>query len=202
METLIRPMDRAELRLFLFCLAASFGLHVLFAWALLPREVEEKPSEVPRIAERFARAVNTATDLDGRAKARMDEAMSNLPTRAWSRTEMADTLQWLASDLGLQVRDCDVVRALDPERSREGRWDIRAWLEWEEGSTTADLLTLAYLIGEGTLKSDFGSHRFWVHLEAEDGTGRVAFETMDCRLYRAGKLAASDLLHRASWWDQ
>ena len=57
----------------------------------------------------------------------------------------------------------------------------------------ASTATMAYLIGEGTLKSDFGSHRLWMHLEADDGAGQVALETMDCRLYRAGKLGDGEL---------
>ena len=61
------------------------------------------------------------------------------------------------------------------------------------------MLQLAYIVGEGTLKSDFGSHRLWLQLDADGDSGRVAFETMDCRLYRAEKLSASDLLHRGEW---
>jgi hypothetical protein len=202
METLLRPMGRRERNLFFLCLAASLGLHILLAWWALPGQSTTKTARATPLAERFARAVNSLTDLDAREKARVEGALSTVETHQWTREEMADTLQWAASDLAIEVRDCDVVRALDPERSREGRWDVRIWLGWDEDRDISDFLILAYLIGEGTLKSDFGSHRFWVHVEANGGSGRVAFETMDCRLYRAGRFPAADLLHRATWIER
>ncbi|GAB4262102.1 MAG: hypothetical protein Kow0092_12170 [Deferrisomatales bacterium] len=201
MEYLIRPMDRREHRTFLLCLLASATAHLLLAMFAVGSGTslsgrEERPGG---LGERFARAVNAATDLDAPEKERLEKALSQVPAAEWKRGEMAATLQWLASDLGLPVRDADVVRSLDPERSREGRWDLRLWIDWPEGAGASPLLGLCFLVGEGTLRSDFGSHRLWIHLDAPDGAGRVAFETMDCRLYRAGKLAASDLLHRSAW---
>ncbi len=201
MRSAFRSMERTEWRLFAVCVVVSLAIHAVLAWVVLPSGSREK-AEVGGVAERFAQAVNAATDLDLRTRARVRDALDKLPATAWKLGEMADTIQWQASEMGLPVRDCDVVRALDTERSREGRWDIRVWLDWDPDRTVADLLMLAFLVGEGTLKSDFGSHRLWVHLQAGDGTGRVAFQTMDCRLYRAGKLPASDLLHRAAWFDR
>ncbi len=200
MRTLIPPLNGWERTVFLLCVAASFAAHLAFVWFASPRP--ERPAESARatpLAERYARAVNRATDLDARQKARLDAVMERVPAKNWALGELGHTLQWAAKDLGFPVKDSDVVRALEPERSREGRWDVRVWLEWGEGREAMDLLALAYLAGEATLKSDFGSHRLWVHLEAPDGSGRAAFETMDCRLYRAGKLAAADLLHRSAW---
>ncbi len=201
MRNAFRSMERTEWRLFAVCVVVSLVVHAVIAWVALPGGSREK-AETGGVSERFARAVNAATDLDLRTRARVRDALDKLPATAWKLGEMADTIQWQASEMGLPVRDCDVVRALDTERSREGRWDIRVWLDWGPDRTAADLLVLAFLVGEGTLKSDFGSHRLWVHLQADDGTGRVAFQTMDCRLYRAGKLPASDLLHRAAWFDR
>jgi len=201
MHALIRPLDGWERKIFLLCVAVSLAAHLAFVWFALPGGAapEHEPERATALAERFARAVNAATDLDGRQKARLEAVLTRLEPGRWGAGEFAQTLQWAANDLGFPVRDCDRVRALDPERSREGRWDLQVWLEWGEDRDAADFLMLAFLAGEGTLKSDFGSHRLWVHLEAPDGSGRVAFETMDCRLYRAGKLAAADLLHRAAW---
>ncbi len=201
MRSAFRSMERTEWRLFAVFVAVSLGIHAVLAWVALPGGSRKK-AEIGGVSERFARAVNAATDLDLRTRARVRDALDKLPATAWKLGEMADTIQWQASEMGLPVRDCDVVRALDTERSREGRWDIRVWLDWGPDRTADDLLVLAFLVGEGTLKSDFGSHRLWVHLQADDGTGRVAFQTMDCRLYRAGKLPASDLLHRAAWFDR
>lgn len=200
MRALIPPLDGWERKIFVLCVAASVAVHLGFVWFAAPRG--ERPAEAPRstaLAERFAQAVNRATDLDARQKARLTAAAEGVPAKNWSLGELGHTLQWVAKDLGFPVKESDVVRALDAERSREGRWDVRVWLEWGEGREAADLLALAFLAGEATLKSDFGSHRLWVHLVAPDGGGRVALETMDCRLYRAGRLAASDLLHRSAW---
>lgn len=201
METLFRPMGRREQKIFLLCLLSSAAVHLLVAWfAVGGRAAADADAErTTRLAERYAQAVNASTGLDTRQRARLEELVSKVRDGGWNRGEMAATLQWAAADLGLPVRDSDVVRALDPDRSREGRWDIRIWLTWDEGRDASDLLTLVFLVGEGTLQSNFGSHRLWLHLEAPDGSGRVALETMDCRLYRAGKLSASDLLHRARW---
>ena len=203
METLLRPMGRGEQRLFTICLVVSLVVHVLVAffatgggrWGGDP----EATAEASRLAEHFARAVNAATEIDDGQRARLESALAEIPDEGWGRELMVDTLQWLGDGAGVRVDDADVVRALDAERSREGRWDIRVWMEWRQDRSAADLLLLAYLIGEGTLKSDFGSHRLWLHLEGEEGSGRVALETMDCRLYRAGKLGAADLLHRSQW---
>lgn len=200
MRTLIPPLGGWERKIFFLCVAVSVAAHLGFAWLATPRA--ERPAEAARptaLAERFAQAVNRATDLDARQKSRLTAVLERVPARNWSLGEMGHTLQWAAKDLGFPVKESDVVRALDAQRSREGRWDVRVWLDWGEGRDAADLLALAFLAGEGTLKSDFGSHRLWVHLSAPDGAGRVAFETMDCRLYRAGTLAATDLLHRGTW---
>ncbi len=200
METLMRSWERREVRAFAVCVVISAVLHGVLAWLALPGGSSGQDAvETTRLAERFGSAVNAATELDPRERARIESLVTKLDATRWSRAEMGDTLQWLADDLGLAVKGSDLVRALDPERAREGRWDIRVFLDWAEGRGAGDLLELAYLTGEGTLKSDFGSHRLWVHLEAPDGSGRVAFETMDCRLYRAGKLGATDLLHRSGW---
>jgi len=201
MHALIRPLIGWERRVFFLCVGVSLAAHAAFVWLALPGggETEREPAQVTVLAERFARAVNATTGLDGRQKARLEAVLTRLDATRWGMGEFAQTMQWAATDLGFPVRDCDVVRALDPERSREGRWDVRVWLGWGEERDAADLLVLAFLAGEGTLKSDFGSHRLWVQLEAPDGAGRVAFETMDCRLYRAGKLSEADLLHRAAW---
>jgi hypothetical protein len=201
MHALIRPLDGWERKIFFLCVALSLSAHLAFVWIAVPSRGEpgREPSRATALAERFAKAVNAATDLDGRQKARLEAVLTRLDAARWSSGEFSQTLQWAANDLGFPVRDCDTVRALDPERSQEGRWDVRVWLDWGESREASDFLVLAFLTGEGTLKSDFGSHRLWVQLEAPDGTGRVAFETMDCRLYRAGKLAAADLLHRAAW---
>jgi hypothetical protein len=202
METLLRPAGRREQKLFFLCLFVSVGIHLLLAWMALPERAARETPRTTRLAERYGRAVNAVTDFDARGRARVESVLSKLEAKRWTREELADTLQWAASDLALDVHDGDVVRALDPERSREGRWDVRIWLRWGDRRGIEDFLVLAYLIGEGTLKSDFGSHRFWVHIEADGGSGQVAFETMDCRLYRAGRLPASDLLHRNSWRDR
>lgn len=200
MERLFRSFDRRELRIFFLCLLVSAAAHLILAWGAVSwRSPSGEAVRAGGLAERFAQAVNASTDLDARRRARLEELLTRVPSGSWNRGEMAATLQWAAADLQVPVSDSDVVRALDTERSREGRWDIRVWLRWDEGRDASDFLTLAYLVGEGTLKSDFGSHRFWLHLDGPDGSGRVAFETMDCRLYRAGKLSASDLLHRATW---
>lgn len=199
METLFRPMDPREQRIFLLCVVVSIGIHVALALLLLPKNASTEQPTATRMAERLAQAVNSATDLETKERAQLEEVLTRVNPGSWDLAEMPDTLQWTTSDLGVLVRDSDVVRALDPERSREGRWDIRIWIDWDEARDASDLLALAFAVGEGTLKSDFGSHRLWVHLQASDGSGRVAFETMDCRLYRAGKLAASDLLHRSIW---
>ena len=201
MHALTRPLDGWERKVFFVCVAVSFAAHLAFVWVALPEggDTPQASPQVTALAERFAKAVNATTDLDGRQKARLEAVLTRVEASRWNMGELAQTLQWAATDLGFPVRDCDMVRALDPERSREGRWDVRAWLDWGEGRGAVDLLVLAFLAGEATLKSNFGSHRFWVHIEASDGAGRVAFETMDCRLYRAGKLSAADLLHRAAW---
>lgn len=203
MESLLRPMTGGEKRLFVACVVLSAAVHLVSAWlAVGPRSPGASPGpRASRLAERFAAAVNGATDLDARDRARVDEALGKVDVKGWRREEIAASFQWAASGLGLAVRDCELVRSLDPERSREGRWDLRTRIEWGPNRAVSDLLTLALIAGEGTLKSDFGSHRFWVELDAPDGAGRVAFETIDCRLYRAGKLGASDLLHRAAWAD-
>lgn len=199
MRSLVRPMAPGEKRFFLLCVAASAAVHALAAASLVSWRPAGRPAKAAALGERFARAVNAVTDLDSRQRARLDEALGRLEARQWALGELPETLQWAAAQFGVTVRDSDVVRALDAERSREGRWDVRAWLAWGEGRDASDLLAVAYLAGEATLKSDFGSHRLWIHLEGPDGSGRAAFETMDCRLYRAGKLSAADLLHRASW---
>ncbi|MDF1555563.1 MAG: hypothetical protein P1P84_21000 [Deferrisomatales bacterium] len=201
METLLRPMARSEMRLFLTCVVLSVVAHLGIAWlAIGGRGGEgESTAKASRLAERYAQAVNAATEMDAGLQGRIDKALAEVPAGGWDRGMLADTLQWLSDGVGVAVRDSDVVRALDAERSREGRLDVRMWLEWEQERSATDLLVAAYLIGEGTLKSDFGSHRLWVHLEAADGSGRVSMETMDCRLYRAGKLGAADLLHRSRW---
>lgn len=201
METLLRPMNRAELRLFLICVAVSVTAHLSLVWLAVGggSRADEAARPAGALAERYAQAVNAATAMDAGLRARLDQALAEVPAGAWDRGTLAETLQWIGDSVGVPVRDADVVRALDPERSREGRLDLRVWLSWEPKRTATDLLVAAYISGEGTLKSDFGSHRLWVHLEAADGSGRVAFETMDCRLYRAGKLGAADLLHRSEW---
>ena len=201
MQTVLRPMPWEEKRLFALCLGASLLLHVALAWLALPGGGADGAA-AEGLADRFAQGVNAATGLDPEARGRLEQAVKGVRRGGWRRGEMAATLQRLAGDLGLPVEDCDVVRALDPERAREGRWDIRIWLRWGPERTVGDVLMLAYLVGEGTMKSDFGSHRLWVHLEAPDGSGRAVFETMDCRLYRAGKLSAADLLHRAAWYER
>jgi len=202
MRTLIPPLDGWERKVFLLCVVASVAAHLSFLWFASPRaERPNDAAQVTPLAERFARAVNRATDLDARQKARLEAVLGRVPAKNWNLGEIGHTLQWAATDLGFPVTDCDVVRALDSERSREGRWDVRVWLEWAEGREAMDLLALAFLAGEATLQSDFGSHRLWVHLKGSDGAGRVGFETMDCRLYRAGKLAATDLLHRSAWTE-
>lgn len=201
METLLRPMNRAELRLFLICVAISLAAHLTLVWVAVGRgsRTDEAARPAGELAERYAQAVNAATAMDAGLRARLDQALAEVPAGAWDRGTLAETLQWLSEGAGVPVRDADVVRALDAERSREGRLDLRVWLPWEPKRTATDLLVVAYISGEGTLKSDFGSHRLWVHLEAADGSGQVAVETMDCRLYRAGKLGAADLLHRSQW---
>jgi hypothetical protein len=195
----LRPMDRGERWLFALCLLVSLAAHGLAGWLAVPGSPEPQAEGPTGLAERFSRAVNAATDLEARERAQLEQVLAKIEPKRWSRGEMSETLQWAASDLGLAVRDCDVIPSLDPERSQEGRWDIRTRLAWGAERGISDLLALAFLVGEGTLKSDFGSHRFWVELEARDGSGRIAFDTMDCRLYRAGRLPASDLLHRAVW---
>ena len=204
METLLRPMDRSEMRLFITCIAVSLMAHLGVAWlAVGGRSGEgESTGKASQLAERYAQAVNATTEMDAGLQGRIDKAIAEVPAGGWDRDMFAETLQWLGDGVGVPVRDSDVVRALAAERSREGRLDLRVWLQWEQGRSAADLLLVAYVIGEGTLKSDFGSHRLWVHLEAADGSGRVSLETMDCRLYRAGKLGAADLLHRSLWVEQ
>ena len=196
-------MSRSEFRLFIICLVLSLAAHTGIAWFATGGwsgvEGGTQGGAASQLAERFAQAVNSATEFDSGLQGHIDAAMAEVPERGWDRDMMADTLQWLGDGAGVRVRNSDVVRALDGERSREGRWDIRVWLDWDQGRGAKDLLVTAYLIGEGTLKSDFGSHRLWIHLEAPDGDGRIALETMDCRLYRAGKLGAADLLHRSHW---
>ena len=199
MRALIRPMGGAEKKFFLACVAVSAAVHVLVAAPLVSWRPSGRVEKTAALGERFARAVNAVTDLDSRQRARLDGALGRLDASRWSLAELPESLQWAGAQFGVAVRDSDVVRALDAERSREGRWDVRVWLDWGEGRDALDLLAVAYLAGEATLKSDFGSHRLWIHLEGPDGSGRVAFETMDCRLYRAGKLSAADLLHRSSW---
>ena len=195
----LRPMDRGERWLFVLCLLASLGAHGVAGWLAVPGSPKQQADRPAGLAERFGQAVNAATGLDARERARLEEILARIESKRWGRSEMSETLQWAASDLGLAVRDSEVVPALEPERAQEGRWDIRTRLQWGPERGASDLLALSFLVGEGTLKSDFGSHRFWVELEARDGAGRIAFETMDCRLYRAGRLPASDLLHRAAW---
>jgi hypothetical protein len=201
METLLRPMARSEFRLFLTCVAVSLAAHLAVAWlALGGRGGEDaSPDRASQLAERYAQAVNAVTEMDAGLQRRIDQELAQVPAGGWNRDLFADTLQWLSDGAGVPVRDSDVVRALDAERSREGRLDLRLWLQWGSDRSATDLLVAAYLIGEGTLKSDFGSHRLWIHLEADDGSGRVSLQTMDCRLYRAGKLGAADLLHRSRW---
>ncbi|MFU8855834.1 MAG: hypothetical protein ACNA8S_02390 [Deferrisomatales bacterium] len=202
MRALIPPLDTWERKIFLLCVAASVAVHAGFVWFAAPRqERQAEAAPVSALAERYAQAVNRATDLDHGQKSRLTAVLERVPARSWSLGELGQTVQWVSKDLGFPVKDADVVRALDAQRSREGRWDLRVWLEWGEDRDAADLLALAFLAGEGTLKSDFGSHRLWVHLVTRDGEGRVAFETMDCRLYRAGRMEASDLLHRSAWFQ-
>jgi hypothetical protein len=202
MESAFRTMESREIRAFLFCVVVSAAVHLALVWLALPGNgFGDTQEEVTRLAERFAQTANAATGLDARQKADLEALAESLPEDRWGSSDFSETLQWVATDLGLPVTDSDVVRSMDPDRSREGRWDIRVWLRWEEDREVTDFLTVAFLVGEGTLKSDFGSHRLWVHVEARDGAGKVAFETMDCRLYRAGKLTGSDLLYRAIWTE-
>ncbi|RMG86255.1 MAG: hypothetical protein D6708_14500 [Candidatus Dadabacteria bacterium] len=201
MQSVLRPMEAKELRLLALCVGVSLVVHALAVWLAAPGGARP-PKETPAaLAERFAAAVNAATDLDAADRAKLEASLTKVKRAGWRRLEMAETLQWVAQEVGVPLSDCDLVRALDAERAREGRWDIRAWVRWEAGADAEPFLRLAYLVGEGTLKSDFGSHRLWIHVEAPEGAGRVALETMDCRLFRAGKLSAADLLHRARWFD-
>ncbi|GAB4248886.1 MULTISPECIES: hypothetical protein [Deferrisoma] len=201
MQSVLRPMDAKELRLLALCVGVSLVVHALAVWLAAPGGARPSKETPAPLAERFAAAVNAATDLDAADRAKLEASLARVKRAGWQRVEMAETLQWVAQEVGVPLSDCDLVRALDAERAREGRWDIRAWVRWEAGAGAEPFLRLAYLVGEGTLKSDFGSHRLWIHVEAPEGAGRVALETMDCRLFRAGKLSAADLLHRARWFD-
>jgi len=202
MQTVLRPMGARERRLLTLCVGVSLALHALLVWIALPAGPKGGSRGAPAaLAERFASAVNAATDLDPAVRSRLEAAVAGVRRSSWRRLAMARTLQEVAWGAGVAVSDCKLVRSLDPERAREGRWDIRVWVRWDEGVAADPFLIVAFLVGEGTLKSDFGSHRLWIQVEAPEGTGRVAMETMACRLFRAGKLSASDLLHRARWYD-
>ncbi len=202
MGSLLRPMTWREKSAFAAIVGVSVAAHLLLAWfAASPgeRAPSTRPQGASPLAERFAAAVNAVTDLDARERARIDEALARLIGRPWQREGLGASLEATAARLGVEVEGVEVVRAHDPERSREGRWDLRLSVAWPAGRGGADFLVLAYLAGEATLRSDFGSHRLWADLSAPEGRGRVAFETVDCRLFRTGKLGASDLMHRAVW---
>jgi len=200
METMLDFIDASKRRTFLICLIVSLGIHVFFIATLLPFAFGGKHEAGPAgIAERLAHAINTASDVNAGWRSQIDGIIDGVKPNQWNKSEMAATLIRAGKELGIPIKDSDVLRALDPERAREGRWDIRVWISWENDRDAGDLLAMAYLVGEGTLRSDFGSHRLWIHLEAEDGSGRAAFETMDCRNYKAGKINASDLLYKYKW---
>ena len=201
MQTVLRPMGWRERRVFGLCVGLSLLAHAVLVWLALPGSANGRGGR-GELAERFAQAVNAATDLDPGVWGRLEGAVRGVRRGDWRKIRMAETLRKLSSAMGLPVEGAEVLRALDPERSREGRWDIRVWLRWGPERKVDDVLVLAFLVGEGTLKSDFGSHRFWIHLETPEGSGRLAFQTVDCRLYRNGKLTGPDLLHRAEWFDR
>lgn len=200
METLLRPAAKKTRKgFFLAVVLVSLLLHAVLLWWALSGHLPESGPARAGIEERFRAAVTSVTDLDPADKARLESVLASIRAQEWERDAMAVTLRNMAARVGVRLARCEVVRALDRDRSREGRWDIVMALRWAEGTDAQEILSLVYLVGEATLKSRFGSHRFWLELQGADGTGRVAFETMDCRLYRNGKLSAVDLLYRAAW---
>lgn len=187
------------------CVAISLVAHLLFVMIAMPDQPlfggfggDEAP-EQSGISLRYASAQNRATPLSLAQLEALEGVAAGVPKGAWGQERLPDTMLAAAQKMKLPVTDVKLVRALDAERSRQGRFDILVDLDWDKGRDAADFLVLAFLAGEGTLKSNFSSHRLWVELNADDGSGRTAFETMDCRYFRSGKLVAADLLSLAVW---
>jgi hypothetical protein len=189
------------------CVAISLVAHMAFVMLAMPDKPifgsgDDAVAEQSGIALRYSSALNRATPLALTQLERLEQVAAEVAPGGWAEKKLPDTMLEVAHLLQLPVTDVKLVRALDAERSRQGRFDILVELEWEESRDAADLLMLAFLAGEGTLKSNFSSHRLWVQLSNGDGTGSAAYETMDCRYYRAGKITASDLLFNSVWQEQ
>lgn len=196
---MLMAMDRLEKKLFFVCLAVSAAIH--FAAVGLSSFVingNEGP-DFSGLEKSYVRAVERATELDMESVALMEETFAVTKGDKWSKNAFIKTVDELSSAFGLQVDDLDLGRALDPDRAKENRLDLHVWLQWDEDRNVSDILKLAYVVGEGTLKSDFGSHRLWINLDSDEGSGKVAFETTDLRSYKAAKMTASDLLFRGEW---
>jgi hypothetical protein len=193
-------MPTKEMMHFGICLAVSFVLHMIFVYVAMPGvEVQEAAEIDMRIADRFASEMNRVVPLDDSRRQMLEQIAAEAPKNSWRTKNMGETFAGAAAALGVPVNKVEVFNSLDATHSRQGRMDILVDLNWEIGRDANDFHVLAFLAGEGTLKSDFSSHRLWVTVQGKDGKGRVAIETMDCRYYRNGKLSDSDLLYRATW---
>lgn len=200
MQAIKQTMSTRDLMHFGLCLAMSFVFHIVFVYVAMPGvEVQETAQIDLRIADRFASEMNRVVPLDDSRRQMLEQIAAEAPRRGWNKNRMSETFEGAAAALGVPVRKVEVFNSLDATSSRQGRMDIFVELDWEEGRSANDFHILAFLAGEATLKSNFSSHRLWIAVEAKDGKGRIALETMDCRYYRNGKLSDADLLYRATW---
>ncbi len=199
MQIVRLALGRADWSKFGVYIAVSLVAHMVFIFLAMPTSHSDAQNDATFIAERYAEAINRAVPLDGSQIAELEDLLASVSNGKWETRTFGETVESLAARMDVEVDKAEVIRAMDANHSRQGRMDIFIQLPWDEDRDASDLQILSFLVGEGTLKSKFGTHRLWVRLEGPDGVGRVAIETMDTRLYRNGRRTASDLLYGAVW---
>ncbi|PLX40805.1 MAG: hypothetical protein C0609_11730 [Deltaproteobacteria bacterium] len=189
---------------FFFAVMVSLAVHLVLIMAVMPssalKTMEAGRSTESEIAKRYADGINRVLPMDTGTTASLEGVLARIDGEDWTRQSFPDTFLAAAKEAGLPAKEVELVPALDSDRSKQGRLDIIVKTEWPEERDVSDLLIYGFLAGEGTLKSNFSSHRLWVYLDAGDeGSGRAAFETMDCRYFRNGKTSPSGFLYNSTW---
>ena len=115
----------------------------------------------------------------------------------WTKDNMPARIKKAFNRIGRNVSDAEVTPSLFKKKDE---FSVLIRLTTTPRQVFEDIILLSYIVGDGTLHSDFNSDYLLLALKEKGSAGSRDFivTTMDCRLLYAKKLSAQQFIRQAT----